>query len=89
MSDPTVIIDRPPNHLVMAILSTLCCCLPAGIVAIVYAAQVDGKVDAGDIQGAQQASYNAKMWSFASIGVGVVAAAVYAAVGLATGGAPH
>ena len=33
----------PPNNLVWAILSTLFCCLPLGIVSIVYAAQVNGK----------------------------------------------
>ena len=39
-----------PNNLVWAILSTLFCCLPAGIVSIVYAAQVNGKLAAGDIR---------------------------------------
>ena len=39
------------NHLVKAIISTLCCCLPLGIVSIVFAAQVDSKRNAGDIQG--------------------------------------
>ena len=27
-----------PNHLVKAIISTICCCIPFGIVAIVFAA---------------------------------------------------
>ena len=45
-----------PNHLVWAILSTLFCCLPLGIVSIVFAAQVDGKRAAGDLAGAQEAS---------------------------------
>ena len=36
-----------PNHLVWAILSTLFCCLPLGIVSIVFAAQVNGKLAAG------------------------------------------
>src|SRR5438093_12052328 len=30
-----------PNYLIQAILVTLCCCLPFGIPAIVYAAQVN------------------------------------------------
>ena len=34
-----------PNNMVWAILTTLFCCLPFGIVSIVYAAQVDGKPD--------------------------------------------
>lgn len=51
-----------PNYLVPAILVTLCCCLPFGIVAIVYAAQVNSKLAAGDVGGAMQASRNARMW---------------------------
>jgi hypothetical protein len=37
-----------PNHLVWAILTTIFCCLPFGIVAIVYAAQVNTKVVEGE-----------------------------------------
>jgi hypothetical protein len=36
-----------PNYLVFAILATVLCCLPTGIAAIVYAAQVNGKVAGG------------------------------------------
>ena len=42
-----------PNYLVFAILATVFCCLPAGIPAIVFAAQVNGKLQAGDLAGAQ------------------------------------
>lgn len=62
----------PPNHLVWAILATLFCCLPGGIVAIVYAAQVETKFNAGDLAGAQAASDNAKQWSWISFAVGLV-----------------
>jgi hypothetical protein len=34
----TVSQENIPNHLVWAILATLFCCLPLGIVSIVYAA---------------------------------------------------
>lgn len=62
-----------PNHLVKAIISTVCCgCLPLGIVAIVFAAQVNGKLDAGDYAGAQKSSEQANLWSNISIGVGIV-----------------
>lgn len=61
-----------PNYLVQAILVTLCCCLPGGIVAIVYAAQVNSKQAAGDIAGAQDSSNKAKMWCWISFGVGLV-----------------
>lgn len=60
------------NYLVFAILTTVLCCLPAGIPAIVYAAQVNGKLQAGDLAGAQLASKNAKMWCLISLGVGLL-----------------
>jgi hypothetical protein len=56
---------------VFAILATILCCLPAGIPAIVYAAQVNGKLQAGDLAGAQAASKNAKMWCLISAGLGL------------------
>lgn len=66
-----------PNNLLWAILATLCCCLPAGIVAIIYAAQVDGKLASGDYQGAVDASNNAKMWSWISFGASAVVGVLY------------
>lgn len=60
-----------PNYLVFAILATVFCCLPAGIPAIVFAAQVNGKLQAGDLAGAQAASRNAKTWCWVSFGVGL------------------
>jgi hypothetical protein len=60
-----------PNYLAQAILVTLFCCLPFGIISIVYAAQVNGKLSAGDIAGAREASDKAKMWSWISFGVGI------------------
>ena len=52
-----------PNNLVWAILTTLFCCLPAGIVSIVYAARVNGKLAAGDIAGARDSAAKAKKWA--------------------------
>jgi hypothetical protein len=60
-----------PNYLVQSILVTIFCCLPLGIPAIVFAAQVNGKLAAGDVQGALNASKNAKMWSWISFGCGI------------------
>jgi interferon-induced transmembrane protein len=56
----------PQNYLVWAILTTLFCCLPAGVVAIVFAAQVNSKWAMGDFQGALNSSKNAKLWSIIS-----------------------
>jgi len=67
-----------PNYLVPAILSIFCC-WPLGIVAIIFAAQVNGKVASGDLQGAADASKKAKMFSFIAIGIGVVVGVIYLA----------
>jgi hypothetical protein len=60
-----------PNYLVFAILATVFCCLPTGIAAIIFAAQVNSKLQAGDIAGAQAASNNAKIWCWVSFGLGL------------------
>lgn len=66
-----------PNYLIQSILVTLCCCVPFGIVAIVFAAQVNSKLAAGDVNGAMQASKNAKMWSWIAFGTGLVFIAIW------------
>ena len=68
---------KPANYLVQAILTTLFCCLPFGIVSIVYAAQVDSKYNGGDYAGALAASKNAKTWAWVSFGIGLAVIAGY------------
>ena len=51
--------------------------MPAGIVAIVYAAQVNGKLAGGDYEGAVSASNNAKLWSWISFGGAAVIFVLY------------
>ena len=58
------------NNLVWAILATICCCVPTGIVAIVYAAQVNGKLNAGDTATAQRYADNARLWAIISAVLG-------------------
>ena len=60
------------NYLIPAILSTIFCCLPLGVVSIIFATQVNSKVASGDIAGAMEASKKAKMFMFIAIGLGVV-----------------
>ena len=62
----------PNNHLALAIITTILCCLPAGIVSIVYATQVNSKWQAGDYQGAIRASKNAQTWWIVAIVAGVI-----------------
>ena len=65
-----------PNYLLWAILVTIaslffCCIIGTipGIVAIVFAAQVNRKRDEGNDIGAQLASRNAKLWCWISTGL--------------------
>ena len=73
--------QRIPNYLVQAILLTIfgamtSCCylaglptLATGIVAIVFASQVEGKVRSGDIDGALSSSRKARTWCWVSLGI--------------------
>lgn len=61
----------PPNYLAWAIVTTILCCLPFGIVSIVYAAQVNSKWQMGDYEGAKLSSKNAKLWAWISFGIGI------------------
>lgn len=74
-----------PNYLVPAIISVFCC-MPLGVAAIIFAAQVNGKVAQGDIQGAMDSSKKAKMFSFIAIGLGLVVALFYIVFWVIIGG---
>ncbi len=71
-----------PSYLAQAILVTLFCCLPFGIVSIVYAAQVNGKLSGGDIEGAIDSSKKAKTWCWVSFGLGLGIAVIYFILGM-------
>ncbi len=68
----------PENNMIWAILSTLLCCLPFGIVAIVYASKVNGLWMSGLYDAARQAAKNARNWSIAAACSGLVFAIIYA-----------
>jgi hypothetical protein len=74
-----------PNYLVQAILCTLCCCLPFGIVAIVYSSQVNSKLLAGDYDGAQESSKKARLWCWLSFGFGIALYPIWIALELMMG----
>ena len=66
-----------PDYLVQAILVTVCCCLPFGIVAIVYAARVKAFLLGGQVAMAEEASEKAKMWCWVGFGLGIVIGGFY------------
>lgn len=63
----------PPSYLAWAIISTLCCCMPFGIVAIIYASKVNSLWLRGDVYGAQKASQRAQLWTILAIVLGLIA----------------
>lgn len=72
--------EKPINwvpYLVLSIITTLCCCLPFGIVGIVYSTKINSAVNARDWEGAQKAAKTAKIWIIASAIVGFIVEVIY------------
>lgn len=68
---------KPDNYLVWAILSTVFCCLPLGIVAIVKASKVDALWAQGLQEEAVEAANDAKKWSIIGAVAGVLGVVLY------------
>ena len=69
--------NPPKNYLLESILVTIFCCLPFGVVGIVFASQVNSKFASGDIDGANQASADAKKWMKWGLITGIVVTVLY------------
>ena len=79
----------PDNNLVWAILCTVLCCLPLGIVAIIKSTKVKELWLQGDHAGAQKAADDAKkysIWGMVAGGVGLLIYIILMVVGVAAGG---
>ena len=61
-AQPTIRPPMPPTYLVWSILVTIFLCRIAGIVAIVYSTQVSSCYYAGNYEGAEYASHQARLW---------------------------
>lgn len=68
---------KPDNYLWLGIVTTILCCLPFGIVSIVYASKVDSLWLAGHYEEALDSSSKAKTWGYVSGGVGLAVALIY------------
>lgn len=68
---------QPKNYLIESILVTIFCCLPFGIVGIVFAAQVNTKFEAGDYDGALKDSKEAKKWITWGFVSGLIVGLIY------------
>lgn len=66
-----------PNYLPWAILVTLFCCLPFGIVAIVYSVQANSAAKSGNYAQAMENVKKASFWTWLSFGIGLAATLAY------------
>ena len=73
--------NPPDNNLIWAILCTVLCCLPLGIVAIIKSTKVNELWAIGDHAGAEKAAADAKKYSIwgalISVGLSVVILIIY------------
>lgn len=70
----------PKNNLALAIFSTVCCCLPLGIYAIILSTKVNTYFAMGQVELAYKYSADAKKWSIIAIILGIITNSIYAAV---------
>ncbi|HJA66748.1 MAG TPA: CD225/dispanin family protein [Candidatus Mediterraneibacter cottocaccae] len=67
--------EEPVNwipYLILSIISTVCCCIPVGIVAIFYTVKINTAVSSGDAESARHAANMAKIWIIVAVVVGIV-----------------
>jgi hypothetical protein len=77
--------NPPNNYLAPAILTTLFCCLPFGIVSIVKASQVNSLWSAQRYDDARRASADAKRWAWIAFGCGAVIAVIWILAAVSSG----
>lgn len=65
-------VPKPNNYLAFAIFTTVCCCLPTGIYAIIRAMKVNEYYTLEQYDAATQASQDAKKWSLIGLIAGLV-----------------
>ena len=77
MNNQDAMPPKPENYLVWAILTTVCCCLPFGIVAIIKACKVNTLYAGKMYDAAQLASQDAKKWCIIAAVTGLVVSVIY------------
>ncbi|MBQ6310756.1 MAG: CD225/dispanin family protein [Bacteroidales bacterium] len=68
---------KPANNLVWGILTTILCCLPFGIVSIVFASKVDSLWYSGRYQESKDAARKAATWAIVSASIGILFSIIY------------
>lgn len=72
--------QKPVNwvpYLILSIISTLCCCLPFGVVGIVFSAKINSAILAGNLEEAQNNAKMARIWIIVSFAIGFLTWLIY------------
>ena len=72
--------QKPVNwvpYLILSIISTLCCCLPFGVVGIVFSAKINSAMLAGNLEEEQNNSKMARIWIIVSFAIGLLTWLIY------------
>lgn len=72
--------QKPVNwvpYLILSIISTLCCCLPFGVVGIVFSTKINSAMLAGNLEEAQNNAKMARIWIIVSFAIGLLTWLIY------------
>lgn len=72
--------QKPVNwvpYLILSIISTLCCCLPFGVVGIVFSAKINSAMLAENLEEAQNNAKMARIWIIVSFAIGLLTWLIY------------
>ncbi|MCR4774109.1 MAG: CD225/dispanin family protein [Prevotella sp.] len=72
-----IFVPKPNNNMALAIFTTVCCCPPFGIVAIIMASKVNNLYYLKQYDMAQKYADDAKKWSLIGIASGLVVQIIY------------
>ena len=64
-------------YLILSIISALCCCLPFGVVGIVFSAKINSAMLAGNLEEAQNNAKMARIWIIVSFAIGLLTWLIY------------
>ncbi|XP_070621024.1 proline-rich transmembrane protein 1-like [Erythrolamprus reginae] len=68
---------RAPDYLAYSIFTMICCCLPFGVAALVYAIQTREANHERNKNSAQRNSRMARIWAHSALGVGITIIVLY------------
>ena len=71
------IIQGEREIIILSIISTLCCCLPFGVVGIVFSAKINSAMLAGNLEEAQNNAKMARIWIIVSFAIGLLTWLIY------------